>query len=120
MFNLLRKAPARFLKSFGYCWDGLRSTFWKEESFRLETIAGVLLAAILAACPWPWWKRVAMMAVYLLIPMTEILNSAIENVCDLVTTERSPLVKDAKDKGALAVLAAIVINAFALTALILI
>ena len=46
MFNLLKRAPARFMKSFGYCWDGIKATFTKEESFRLETIAFVLLAAV--------------------------------------------------------------------------
>ena len=119
MFKLLLKAPRRFLKSFGYCWDGLRVTFGKEESFRLETIAFVVLAVVLMLSPWPWWKRIALLASYLLIPLTEILNSAIEDVCDLITKEHSPLVKNAKDKGALAVLFAIVLNAIVLVALLL-
>lgn len=119
MFKLLRRAPARFKKSFGYTWDGLVSTFGKEESFRLETIALAILLAVMLLCPWPWWKRIAMLACYLLIPLVEVLNSAIEDVCNLITLERNPLVKDAKDKGALAVLLAIILNAGALAALIL-
>ncbi len=118
MFGLLKRAPARFRKSFGYCWDGFRATFAKEESFRLEAIAFVLLCLAMAICPWPAWKKIAMIACYLLIPLTELLNSAIEDVCDLITREHSLLVKNAKDKGALAVLAAIVLNALALAALL--
>lgn len=120
MFDLLRRAPARFAKSFGYCWDALVVTVRKEESFRLEMIAFVLLALVMVACGWPWWKKTGMMAGYLLIPLVEVLNSAIEDVCDLVTKERNELVKNAKDKGALAVLAAIVFNALLLATLILV
>lgn len=118
MFNLLKRAPRRFMKSFGYTRDALVATFTKEESFRLETIAFVLLLIIMLVCPWPWWKRVAMLASYLLIPLVEVLNSAIEDICNLITMERNPLIKDAKDKGALAVLLAIIINAGVLAALI--
>ncbi len=120
MFDLLKRAPARFRKSFGYCRDGFLAAFAKEESFRLEMIALVLLCLAMLVCPWPLWKKVALIAGYLLIPLAELLNSAIEDVCNLVTLEYSPLVKNAKDKGALAVLAAIILNALLLTALILV
>lgn len=120
MFSLLKRAPARFMKSFGYCWDGVKSTFRKEESFRLEAIAFVILAIVMGFCPWPWWKKTAMLASYLLIPLVEILNSAIEDICDLITREQNPSIKDAKDKGALAVLFAIFLNALVLLTLILI
>ena len=119
MLNLLKRAPARFKKSFVYSWDGLAAAFAKEESFRLETIAFVVLALILAASPWPWWKVLAMLACYLLIPLVELLNSAIEDICDMVCREHSPHVKAAKDKGSMAVLMAIIFNALVLAALLL-
>lgn len=119
MIELLRKAPARFRKSLSYCRDGLVAVFRKEESFRLETIAFVVLLAVLLPAPWPAWKKTAMLAGYLLIPLVELLNSAIEHVCDLVSREHSPLIKTAKDAGALAVLFAIAINALLLATLLL-
>jgi Diacylglycerol kinase len=120
MLPLLKRAPKRLAKSFGYCWDGLKAMFRKEESFRLETIAFCILLLVLIACPWPIWKKLFLLGSYLLIPFAELVNSAIEDVCDLVTREQSPYVKTAKDKGALAVLFAIIINAFVLVALILV
>ena len=120
MWKLLKKAPSRFGKSFGYCWDGLKDVFLREESFRLETIAFVALLAVMLPSPWPAWKKTAMIACYLFIPLTEIVNSAVENLCDHVTSDFAPLVKCAKDKGALAVLFAIVFNAFALATLLLV
>lgn len=120
MLDLLKKAPARFKRSFGYSWDGLKMTFIKEESFRLEALAFVILLAAMIVCPWPLWKRLTMLACYLIIPLVEILNSAIEDICNLITREHTELIKNAKDKGALAVLLAIILNSLALIALILI
>ena len=120
MLKLLKRAPARFKKSFVYSWDGLAAAFVKEESFRLETIAFVVLALVLLASPWPWWKVAAMLASYLLIPLVELLNSAIEDICDLTTRDYSPHVKAAKDKGSMAVLMAIIVNALVLASLLLI
>lgn len=119
MRDLLRNLPTRIRASLGYCRNGLTAVFRKEESFRLETLGLAILLPILLLSPWPAWKSVAMLASYLLIPLAELFNSAIEDVCDLITRDHSPLVKTAKDKGALAVLFAIVVNALTLAALLL-
>ncbi|MCC8189568.1 MAG: diacylglycerol kinase [Planctomycetes bacterium] len=118
MLDLLRRAPARFWKSFGYCWDGLKDTFIREESFRLETIGLAALTVVVACSGWEWWKGCVMVGSYLLIPLVELLNSAIEDICDLVTRDQAPLVKSAKDKGAMAVLMAIIVNILVLAALL--
>ncbi|MCD8352258.1 MAG: diacylglycerol kinase [Planctomycetaceae bacterium] len=120
MIRLIRNAPERFAKSFGYSWDGLKATFHKEESFRLEGIAFGLVIFCLLASPWPIWKCLTFVATFLLIPMVEILNSAIEDICDGISRDHVPFIKNAKDKGALAVLMAIVINVVVLMALLLI
>ncbi len=117
MKRLLRNAPGRIRRSFGYSRDALKATFRKEESFRLECLAFVILLACLALSPWPLWKCLAMAGCFQLIPLAEILNSALEDICDGITTERCPFIKDAKDKGALAVLMAIIVNALVLAAL---
>ena len=119
MFRLLKRAPGRFAKSFGYTWDGLKATFRKEESLRLATVAFFAMGAMMLACQWPAWKKLALVTLFLLIPLAEIFNSAIEDICDLVTKEHSLLVKSAKEKGALAVLLAIIMNALALIVLII-
>lgn len=119
MIRLLLKAPARFAKSFGYAWNGLKAAFVKEESFRLETIALAALIAVMIPWPWPLWKKFALVGAYLLVPFAELVNSAIEDVCDLASPGPNDLVKTAKDKGAMAVLAAIILVAVVLVALIL-
>lgn len=118
LLQTIRNIPRRVVKASLYSWDGLKSAFIKEEAFRLEVIALGLLMVILGLTPWPLWKKAALTAGFLLIPLTELLNSAVEDLCDLVCPERHPLVKNAKDKGSAAVLLAIMANLAVLAALI--
>jgi len=120
MITTIKNIPRRVVKAFGYSFDGLRSAFVKEESIRLETMALALLVLILLFVPWPMWKKAALTATFLLIPLSELLNSALEDLCDLVSPDFHPLIKSAKDKGSAAVLLAIIVNVLALTALLLI
>ena len=120
IIRTIKNIPRRVIKASSYSFDGLKSAFVKEESIRLEALTLVLLVLILVFVPWPLWKKVALTATYLLIPLAEILNSAIEDLCDLVSPEFNPLIKSAKDKGSAAVLLAIIINLLALAALIMI
>jgi diacylglycerol kinase (ATP) len=101
-----------------YSLCGIASSFRKEEAVKLETAALAVLAAVMLLVPWPLWKKLALVASYLLIPFTELLNSAIEDVCDLVSPGYNEKVKNAKDKGSAAVLMAIVINFLVLAALL--
>ena len=117
---LLRKAPKRFRKSFGYSWNGLKATFQKEESFRLECIGFAVTLAALCLSSWPLWKHLVLIGSYFLILLVEVVNSAIEDICDGITRDYSLFIMNAKDKGALAVLMAIVINAFTLATLLIV
>jgi diacylglycerol kinase (ATP) len=118
MLKALANIPRRARNAMRFSLCGLASAFRKEEAVKLETIALVLLVAILAFVPWPLWKKLALTASYLLVPFTELLNSAIEDVCDLVSPEYNEKVKTAKDKGSAAVLVAMIINFVVLAALV--
>ncbi|MDR1040269.1 MAG: diacylglycerol kinase [Deltaproteobacteria bacterium] len=118
MLKALKNIPKRCKNAMYYSLCGLGSAFRKEEAVKLETLALVLLVAILFIVPWPAWKKVALVAAYLLVPFTELLNSAIEDVCDLVSPEYNEKVKTAKDKGSAAVLVAIIFDFVVLAALV--
>jgi diacylglycerol kinase (ATP) len=117
--STLKNVPRRIVRALGFSGRGLASAFFKEEAFRLEVLGLGLLGAALAAWPWPWWKKAALMAAYMLIPLAELFNSALEDICDLVSTDYHPLIAQAKDKGSAAVLLAIVVNILVLSALLL-
>ncbi|MDR1613798.1 MAG: diacylglycerol kinase [Planctomycetota bacterium] len=119
MFQTIINIPRRIRKAAGYTWSGLKHLFRKEESFRVEMLVLAALAAVAAATPWPAWKKFALAAAYLLVPLAETLNSCLEDLCDLVKPEYHPGVKNVKDKASAAVLFAIFAAALALVALIL-
>ena len=119
LLTTFKNIPRRAFNAMSYSLQGLASAYKKEESIRLEAIALIILTIVLALVPWPLWKKLAMTAFYLLIPLAELLNSSMENLCDLVSEEYDEKIKRAKDQGSAAVLAAMIINAIALAALIL-
>ncbi|MDR2350490.1 MAG: diacylglycerol kinase [Deltaproteobacteria bacterium] len=119
MFKLIKNIPRRAKMATVYSLAGLASSFKKEESVRLETLALAILLATMIFVPWPLWKKLALVAAFLLVPLAELVNSAIEDVCDLVSMEYDEKIKNAKDKGSGAVLLAITIDFVVLAALCL-
>jgi diacylglycerol kinase (ATP) len=120
MFKAIKNIPHRAKKAMYYSLCGLSSSFKKEEAIKLETIAFIILIGIMCFVPWPIWKKITLIGSYLIIPLIELVNSAIEDICDLVSPEFNEKIKTAKDKGSAAVLLAILINFLVLTILLLI
>ncbi|WP_457638249.1 diacylglycerol kinase [Oceanithermus sp.] len=94
-------------RAFSFAWQGLAHTWRTQPNFRIEAAIG-LLALSLAI-----WLGVGLVPVLLLILVVlslELLNTAIEAVCDIAASEPHPLAKTAKDAAAAAVLLAAVIS----------
>jgi undecaprenol kinase len=94
--------------AFGYAFAGL-STAWRSER-NLRIHAAIALVVVIAGMmlrlrPLAWGLLVFAIG---LVLVTELLNSAIEAVVDLVSPHDDPLAKRAKDVGAAAVLVAAV------------
>lgn len=91
-------------RGFVYAWRGFKLLVLTEHNVRIHLAAA--LCAILAG----WLLRISpveWVAVIICIGgvlMAEGFNSAIEAVCDLVSTQKHPLVARAKDVAAGAVL----------------
>jgi diacylglycerol kinase (ATP) len=102
-----KKGLVRLRNAFGYSCEGLAAAWKNEAAFREET----LLAAI--AIPLALWlgqngiERALLIASILLIPIVEILNSALEAIVDKASPEKHELAKRAKDMGSAAVLLAL-------------
>jgi len=120
LWQTLKNLPGRLVRASGFSGRGLKAAFIGEESFRLEILGLVILGIVLIAVPWPLWKKAALVAAYLLIPLAELLNSALEDLADLVSPDFHPLVEKAKNKGSAAVLLAIIANIVWLATLILV
>ena len=87
---------------------GLRATWQGEAAFRQEAVAGLVLIVLA-----PWLARttielIVLIGSVLIVWVVELLNSAIEAVCDAVSLEHQPLLGRAKDMGSAAVLVSLV------------
>ncbi|GGH84986.1 diacylglycerol kinase [Pullulanibacillus pueri] len=98
------------LARFGYALSGLKHAFKKENHLRFHCFAAVvvfLAALILHVSLADWCLLLLLIA---LVIITELVNTAIERVVDLVTLEKHPLAKEAKDIAAGAVLVSAAIS----------
>lgn len=99
----------RIINASRWSMQGLQSAFRHEAAFRQE----VYLLAILA--PLGFWlgngpvEKALLVGSLLLVLIVELINSAIENVVDLIGGEHHPLAGCAKDQGSAAVLITIVL-----------
>ena len=97
-------------KNAFYAIDGVVAAFKQETSFKLELFFGVLLTIAIIWLPLSFYAKTVLIVTMVLVPIVELLNSAIENVVDLATQEIHPLAKNAKDMGAAAVLFAVLLH----------
>ncbi|NLY79222.1 MAG: diacylglycerol kinase family protein [Lysinibacillus sp.] len=93
----------KFLRSFRFAFSGIKMGM-KERNMRIHIICGIIaiLAGFLSHLSAVEWL-ILILTIALVIGM-EMVNTAIENVVDLVSPEYHPLAKIAKDVAAGAVL----------------
>lgn len=90
-------------------WNGLKFAVRSEQAIR-EELAALLLAIPLAfVVGTTAARRLELIIVVLLLIAVELLNTAIEKLSDRLTREHDPQIRDVKDMGSAAVLAALVI-----------
>ena len=103
-----RKNPLS--ESFGYAFEGIWTGIRKERNMKIHclaiicvTLAGTLLH--ITATEW-----CICLLLFALVAALELVNTAVEAVVDLVTEEKKPLAKIAKDTAAGAVLFAAIVS----------
>lgn len=104
------KPKYHLFKNTQYALDGLKHAFKTRSSFRLELLAAFFIIIGIIFIDVDLTYKLILLGTGILVLITELLNSAIENVVDLVTTEHAPLAKTAKDIGATAVMFSIILH----------
>lgn len=90
--------------SFVHASNGLKILIKEEHNARVHIVAAILVAIIgllLEIDKTEWFIIIILIG---LVISLELINSAIENICDLVSPEYNEFVKKAKDLSAAAVL----------------
>jgi len=98
------RGPKEIYRAFGWSMKGLKATYVAEASFRMEVYLFVI------SLPLAWFfsqsnhDLILLIGTGLLVLLTEIINSAIEAVVDLVCgDDQHELAGRAKDMGSAAV-----------------
>lgn len=104
------KGLKRLVNAFGYSMKGFRACFEHEEAFRQEALAALLMVPLGLWLGESGLERAMLVSSVLLVPLVELLNSAIEAVVDRFGGEWHELSGRAKDIGSAAVLLSIAIT----------
>lgn len=100
----------KFFRSFAYAFNGIRASFADQLNLKVHLMVAVLVIAVgfcfkISRNDW----CIIILTIALVIAL-EMMNSAVESLVDLVTTERKPLAGKVKDIAAGAVLFASVMS----------
>ncbi len=98
------KPKYHIFKNTQYAMEGFVHAFKTESSFKLELLAALFIIPAIFIIPMELSSQLVLLVTAFLVLIVELLNSAVENVVDLVTTDIHPLAKSAKDIGATAVM----------------
>ena len=104
------KPKYHLFKNTKYALEGFIHAFKTESSFKLELLAGVIILPAIFIISDILIYQLILVITFFLILIVELLNSAVENVVDLVTKDIHPLAKNAKDIGATAVMFSIILH----------
>lgn len=94
------------LKSFVYAWEGIKAVLRTEHNTWIHlglTILSIVLGFVMLISRVEF---LALIAVIAMVWVTELFNTCIEKIMDLVSIEKHPRVKIIKDMAAAAVLVA--------------
>jgi diacylglycerol kinase (ATP) len=98
----------RLINAFGYSLSGFKVAFAKEDAFRQEVFLSIILVTVAVYISNSSIELVLLIGSTLLVPIVELLNSAIEAAVDRISFEHHILAKRAKDIGSAAVFLSII------------
>lgn len=93
----------RLVNAFYYSMAGFKAAWINEEAFRQELLSGIIVVPAGFFIGATGTQRAILIGSYLIIPLVELLNSAIEATVDRFGNERNELSGRAKDIGSAAV-----------------
>ena len=93
-----------FYHRMGFAWQGIKSAFMKEASFRVEILAALAVIFVTVWLhPAILWQALVVVMISLVLA-AELFNTALEQALDGLHAEQAEFVRIAKDCAAGAVL----------------
>ena len=94
---MLKREWDRLVNRFVYSWAGIRATWISEPSFKFWVFVNIISITAVFSLELTVLERAILLSLGLLILAAECMNTAVENVVDLVSPEYHELAKLAKD-----------------------
>ena len=106
-----KRGLKRLVDAYFYSIAGFKAAWKNEEAFRQEILAGIIIVPSGFFLGTTGTQRAMLIGSFLLIPLVELLNTAVEATVDRFGTERHELSGRAKDIGSASVFLSICIAA---------
>lgn len=94
----------KLFNSFKFAYTGIIKTFKSEQNFKLHIMISVIVILTAVTLGFSALRMTVLLIVIGIVLALELMNTAVEKTVDLITLERHPLAKEAKDAAAGAVL----------------
>lgn len=94
--------------AFMYSVNGLSRAFTEERAFRLEAILFLVMFPVIFILGFSTLEKGVLLLNMFIIMIAELLNSAVEAVCDRVSEDHHDLIEKAKDTASASVLLSLV------------
>lgn len=101
---MLLQELKRLMHSFNSAFTGIKDTIVLEKNMQIHAWISIF---VILLCSWSgieWWQFLIILFFIFWVWTLELVNTAVENVFDLVNTEIHPMIKWGKDAAAGAVL----------------
>ena len=102
--KLKKRSLKRLLNSFKYALEGIKYAFTYEQNIIVHTIVAtlvIILGLILKINEYEW---LICFILFGLVIATELINTSVEAIVDLICPKKDPLAKIAKDTASSATL----------------
>lgn len=92
--------PNSVHKSFGFAFSGIAHAIRENRNFRLQTYVGIGTIVAGEILGITRFEMIVIFILALMVVSAEMINSSVEEMTDLITTEHSQEAKIAKDVAA--------------------
>ena len=96
--------PRRLVQSFQYAGKGIRHAFWTRRNIRIHFIIAAFVIAFGVYLKLSYYELIALILAICFVLISEMINTSIEEIVNLVTPTRRASATIAKDVAAGAVL----------------
>lgn len=94
----------KLVRSFGFALRGIKTCFSSETNFKIQALAGIITILLGFGFQVSFTEWVALILCIAFVMAMELMNTAVEHLCNLVHREFHPGIRIIKDMAAGAVL----------------